>query len=212
MYKFYLLIKLIYGLIRLRRWGAYIDPSARVNGIKYISIGNKFGAGRFFWMDAIDKYHSDKYSPKITIGNNVSLSDFCHIAAINHIEIGNNALIGSKVLITDHYHGNFGMSGKATSPGTAPILRSLHSTGCIKIGNNVWIGDGVVILPNVAIGDGAVIGANSVVNKNVPANAIAVGAPAKVIKKYLNGSWLPVHTKNGVQNTSALQSEVAPGK
>lgn len=186
-----MLLKLIYGLIRLKKLGVYIDSSARVNGSKYIIVGSKFGAGKLFWIDAIDKYYNNKYSPKIIIGNNVSLSDFCHIASINHIQIGDNVLIGSKVLITDHYHGNFGAIGEVSSPSTPPILRSLHSTGCIKIGSNVWIGDGAVILPNVVIGDGAVIGANSVVNKNIPANTIAVGVPAKVIKTYSNGSWLP---------------------
>ena len=54
--------------------------------------------------------------------------------------------------------------------------------GETKIGNNVWIGDSVIILPGVQIGDGAVIGAGSIVTKNIPPFAVAVGNPAKVIK------------------------------
>jgi lipopolysaccharide O-acetyltransferase len=54
----------------------------------------------------------------------------------------------------------------------------------VVIDDNVWIGEGVVILPGITIGKGAIVGANSVVTKNVSAYTIVVGAPAKVIKKY----------------------------
>ena len=53
----------------------------------------------------------------------------------------------------------------------------------IKVGNNVWIGGNVVVLPGVTIGDNVVIGAGSIVNKDIPSNSIAVGNPCKVIKK-----------------------------
>ena len=52
----------------------------------------------------------------------------------------------------------------------------------IEIGNNVWIGGNVIVLPGVKIGDNAVVGAGSVVNKDIPANVVAVGNPCKVIK------------------------------
>ena len=57
-----------------------------------------------------------------------------------------------------------------------------YSKGPIKIGANTWIGPGVIILDGVNIGEGAVIGAASMVNKDLPAFAIAVGIPAKVLK------------------------------
>jgi len=57
-----------------------------------------------------------------------------------------------------------------------------HTCEPILIGRDVWIGRGSCILPGITIGEGAVIGANSVVNKDVPAYAIAAGIPAKVIK------------------------------
>ena len=64
----------------------------------------------------------------------------------------------------------------------------------VKIGKNVWLGEGVIVMPGVTIGDGAVIGAHSVVNKSIPPACVAVGSPAKVIKKYSfeQGVWLKV--------------------
>ena len=54
----------------------------------------------------------------------------------------------------------------------------------MKIGDNVWLGEGVIVMPGVTIGNGCVIGAHSVVNKSIPDNCIAVGTPAKIIKRY----------------------------
>ncbi|MCL2011387.1 MAG: sugar O-acetyltransferase [Cystobacterineae bacterium] len=61
--------------------------------------------------------------------------------------------------------------------------KGLEYAKSIHIGNNVWIGGGASILPGVSVGDNSVIGAGSIVNKNVPANVIAVGNPCKVIKE-----------------------------
>ena len=67
-------------------------------------------------------------------------------------------------------------------------LAGLEKALPIKIGNAVWLGGGVKILPGVTIGDGAVIGAGSVVTKDIPADSVAVGNPARVIKKVFDDS------------------------
>lgn len=154
-----------------------------------MEIGRQFGAGDHFWISAIDSYHGVKYSPEIKIGQNVSFGNFCHVAAINRVEIGSDVLIGSRVHITDHSHGNYTTGVFADSPHTTPLFRRLCSAGPVKIGNKVWIGDGVIVLPNVTVCDGAVIGANSVVSHDVPANTIVAGVPARIIKYYENGHW-----------------------
>ena len=59
-----------------------------------------------------------------------------------------------------------------------------YITAPVKIGKNVWIGEGVIVLPGVTIGDGCVIGAHSVVNKSFEPNTMIVGTPAKAIKRY----------------------------
>jgi lipopolysaccharide O-acetyltransferase len=126
----------------------------------------------------------------IAIGSNVQINDYVHIAAISNITIGNNVLIASKVFITDHNHGEYGMNNYHDSPDMMPILRPLRSRPVI-IEDNVWIGETVSILPGVKIGQGSVIGAQSVVTKDIPPNSVAIGAPARVIKQYdfESGKW-----------------------
>lgn len=64
----------------------------------------------------------------------------------------------------------------------------------MKIGKNCWLGEGVIVMPGVTIGDGCVIGAHSVVNKDMPAACIAVGSPARVVKKFdfEKKSWIKI--------------------
>lgn len=116
--------------------------------------------------------------PLLTIGDNVSLGEYSHITCANRIVIGGNLLTGRFVLITDNGHGR-SVAEEADIP---PLKRETFSKGQVVIGNNVWIGDKATILPGVTIGDGVIIGANSVVARDVPANSIAVGNPAKVVK------------------------------
>ncbi|MGR9045082.1 MAG: acetyltransferase [Gammaproteobacteria bacterium] len=123
--------------------------------------------------------------PKVCIqfGHDVQINDFVHIAAIDSIKIGDNVLIASHVFITDHNHGSHGANGVHTSPIIPPVEREL-SYASVTIGSNVWIGEFVSVLPGVTIGEGAIIGAMSVVNRDIPAYSIAVGSPARVIKRY----------------------------
>jgi lipopolysaccharide O-acetyltransferase len=142
-----------------------------------VEMGEDFTAGDGLWLEAITRYNQQSFSPTIIIGNHVRISHFVHIAATNLVEIGDNVLIGSKVMITDHNHGQY--SKRHSSPHLAPSLRPLDLDRRVVIGRNVWLGDGVVVAPGATIGEGCVIGANSVVVGNIPAFTMAAGAPAK---------------------------------
>ena len=96
------------------------------------------------------------------------------------IKIDSNVLIGSRVLITDHSHGNNEIADLLLPPSQ----RVLYSKGPVIIEENVWIGDGAAVLPNVTIGKNSIIGANTVITKDVPPNCIVVGNPARIVKTF----------------------------
>lgn len=149
-----------------------------LHGGKYIKIGDGFDSGLRLRLEAYDEHLGYQFTPRITIGNNVSINSDCHIGAINEIIIEDGVLIASKVFITDHYHGEISSDAIII----APSERKLFSKGPVRIEKNVWIGEGVAILPNVVIGENSIIGANSVVTKDIPRNSIVGGNPAKVIR------------------------------
>ena len=107
----------------------------------------------------------------IKIGKNVFINACCRFQDQGGIEIGDGSLIGHNTTIATLNH-DFNPNKRA----------NLHPSP-VKIGKNVWIGSDSTILPGVEIGDGAVIGAGSIVTKSIPANSIAVGNPARVIKQ-----------------------------
>lgn len=106
-----------------------------------------------------------------------------HISSIEKVEIGDNVLMASFVYISDNSHGCY-KGIEQDIPPTIPPIKRKYFVSPVSIGRNVWIGENVMIMPGVDIGEGSVIGAHSVVTKSIPANSIAVGSPAKVIKQY----------------------------
>ncbi len=158
-----------------------IHPSAKLTGLKHFSLGKNFKTGKHFRMEAIASFGTQIFKPQIIIKDNVSAVDFVHIAATNYVEIGNNVLLASRVYISDHNHGIY-KGENQSDPDQPPGNHLLDSEQKVIIGDNVWIGQQVSILPGVNIGKGSVIGANSVVTGNIPPYSLAVGAPARVIK------------------------------
>lgn len=145
---------------------------------QFMQIGNSFSAGDRFRIEAWDKYHEQIFFPKIVIGNNVTFNSDIHIGCVNYIEIGDNCLFASRIYITDHHHGEPTSQMLKLAPNDRPLV----SKGPVIIEKNVWIGEGVAIMPNVTIGENSIIGSNAVVTKNIPANCVAAGVPAKIIK------------------------------
>lgn len=154
-----------------------LGENAFILGERYIKMGNNFSAFANLRIEAIDKYLNYHYKPIIKIGDNVSFGNSCHIGCINEITISDGVLLGSYVLIEDHSHGQTEFISNER-----PAVRELVSKGPIHIEKNVWICDGVCVLPGVTIGENSIIGANAVVTKDVPANCVVGGNPAKVIK------------------------------
>jgi len=167
--------KLFFPACRLIRQPYYIKRR------KYIHFGERFTAGVGLRVDVPQQPAGS--AVVIEFGNDVQVNDYVHITGINSIKIGNHVLIASKVFISDHNHGNYKGSLPHSSPLEPPNDRAL-SIGKIVIEDNVWIGEFVSVMPDVTIGKGAIIGSMSVVTKDIPPYTIAVGSPAKVIKRF----------------------------
>ena len=122
---------------------------------------------------------------KLVLGSNCKIGDNVHITALEKIEIGNDCLFASNIFISDNSHGS-----ENDLPTTPPDDRELTSSP-VFIGHNVWIGEGVAVLPGARIGDGCIIGAHAVVKGEIPDYSIAVGSPARVVKRYNfeNKAW-----------------------
>ena len=144
-----------------------------------ISIGDNFSGGCDIALWSWNAVNIKGDDCKLIIKNNVSITDRCIISAANRMEIGNGCLLGRDTFITDNSHGE---NISINELNISPHERNIFSKGTVIIGDNVWTGKNVCIMPNVKIGNGAIIGANSVVTHNIPPYSVAVGSPAKVIK------------------------------
>lgn len=147
-------------------------------GGKNIIVGKNFSSDQRLRLDTFENFLGDKFNPEIVIGDNVNIQKDCHIGAINKIVIGNNVLLASKVYISDHFHGEISLEALSLPP----AKRRLFSKGPVIIEDSVWLGEGVVVLPNVTIGENSIVGANSVVTKSFPKNSVIAGNPAKLIR------------------------------
>jgi len=144
-----------------------------IEGEKFISLGDDVSLNSKAWLLALKQ---DSVKPYLVIEDGVTIGRFAHIVAIRDVYIGKNVLIADKVYISDNTH--------AYQTIDTPILdQEILFKGSVSIGENSWIGENVSIVGS-KIGKHCVVGAHSLVNSDIPDYSIAVGSPAKVIKKY----------------------------
>ena len=161
----------------------YIEPGVVINRPRFVHVGNHVRIKR---NTSINLHPKDKKSKEILllIGNNVIISESCIISACNRIVIEENVGISPNVMIID----NSRKIGDISRPSKDQDLKIGH----VHIGADSWIAYGACILPNVTIGRHCIIGALSVVNEDIPSYSVAVGSPAKVVKRYDfdRGEWV----------------------
>ena len=164
----------------------FISRNIRVlKGLPYIrfSRGISWHKAKGFTAGKGLRFELENSGAKLELGRNLKVNDFVHVGVWDKVSIGENCLFGSRVTIIDHDHGVYNGKGTHSNPGSSPDSRELSGRG-ICIGDNVWLGDGVVVLPGAEIGHGVIIGANSVVKGVIPNNSIVAGCPAKVLKMF----------------------------
>lgn len=163
------LTKMFYPNARIVRYPNYI------RGVAGIRLAPGLTTGVGLRIDVIDAC-----SEKLFIGRDVQLNDYVHIGVAESVKIGDNVLIASRVFITDHNHGAYSGTNQS-DPNEIQVRRPL-SSAAVVIEDNVWIGEGVSILPGVTIGRNSVVACGTVVTRSVPANVITGGVPNRIIK------------------------------
>jgi len=132
----------------------------------------KIRFGRFVWVGDGTKIRC--HEGVVEIGAKTVMGQECTISAYQHVRIGEECVIADRAMFIDFDHG------------VVEVERPIRLQGIYKrdveVGNNVWIGYGACILRGVSVGDNAVIGTNTVVTKDVPANAVVAGIPARIIR------------------------------
>jgi len=155
-----------------RRW--------RTNGLVFFGRGleleiatrGRVEFGRFVWIG--DKTKIRCHEGRVEIGEKTVMGQECTISAYQHVRIGQQCVIADRAMFIDFDHG------------VVEVERPIRLQGIYKrdvvVGSNVWIGYGACVLRGVSVGDNAIVGTNSVVTKDVPANAVVAGIPARVIR------------------------------
>ena len=173
-----------------------ISRKATIKCAKNIVLGNNASIGEY----AILNGDSEKYNPSITIGDNTYLTSFAVIDAQGgFVKIGENCSVNPFCILYGHGGLEIGNGVRIAAKTTIipanhrfdridipQYKQSLIKKG-IKIYDDVWIGTNVTILDGVRIHRGSVVGGGAVVTKDIPAYSVAVGVPAKVIKRRIEG-------------------------
>lgn len=171
------------SLIVASRFGSspghvYLGKDCVILGHGHIYLEGRFVALARNRIEAITQHGSHRFTPILQIGDGVSMEYDCHIGCVNEVRIGARVLMASRVYISDHSHGGT----NAEDLMLAPNERSVISKGPVIIEDEVWLGEGVAVMPGVRIGRSSIIGANAVVTRDIPPFSVAAGIPAQVIK------------------------------
>ena len=166
--------------VRLGLWKLRLRGRLRLDGLAFIGPGCQLqiarGAvlelGRWSWIGHGCKIRC--HEGLVSIGAKSVMGQECTISAYQHVSVGRECVIADRVMLIDFDHG------------MVEVERPIRLQGIYKrdvnVGNNVWIGYGACVLRGATVGDNAVIGTNAVVTKDVAANAVVGGVPARLIR------------------------------
>jgi len=173
-----------YALLALRLvWRRFLTPTGRrmrLDGMLFLAPGVKLEIGRtaqvrfgrWTWIGHDTKIRC--HEGEVRIGDKTVIGQECTITAYQHIWIGEQCVVADRVMMIDFDHS------------VAEVERPIRVQGIykrdVRVGNNVWIGYGAQILRGVTVGDNSIVGAGAVVTKDVPANAVVAGVPARVLR------------------------------
>jgi len=137
-----------------------------------IGRGARVHLGRWCWIGDGCKIRA--HEGEVYIGAKTVLGQECTVSAFQHVSIGRECIVADRAMFIDFDHG------------IVEVERPIRHQGIykrdVRIGHNVWVGYGACFLRGVRVGNNAVIGTSAVVTKDLPANAVAAGVPARVLR------------------------------
>ena len=147
---------------------AFVCPGVRFE----IGKGATVHLGRWSWLGEGTKVRA--HEGEVHIGAKTVIGQECTITAFQHVSIGRECILADRVMLIDFDHG------------VVEVERPVRVQGIykrdVRLGHNVWVGYGACFLRGVTVGDNAVIGTSTVVTKDVPADAVVGGVPARVLR------------------------------
>jgi acetyltransferase-like isoleucine patch superfamily enzyme len=146
----------------------------RLSGEERIEVGDGVFIGSNSWLQTLPD--GENASPALYIGSGTSVAGGCVISAVRRVVLEENVLLARNVYISDHIH-------RYTDKQQPILSQGVDKVAPVLICRDAWLGQNVVVCSGVTIGMGSVIGANSVVNGDIPDRSVAVGTPAKVVRK-----------------------------
>jgi acetyltransferase-like isoleucine patch superfamily enzyme len=170
----YLLLRLAWFKLRFR-------SRLQLDGVAFICPGVKFEIGRnatlrlgrWSWVGNGTKIRV--HEGEVSIGAKTVMGQECTISAFQHVSIGRECVIADRVMLIDFDHG------------VVEVERPIRLQGIYKrdvhVGHNCWVGYGACVLRGCTVGDNSILGTYAVVTKDIPANSVAAGVPAEVIRK-----------------------------
>jgi hypothetical protein len=170
----YLLLRWLW--FRLR-WGRRLQT----DGVCFICRGVKFEIGpeavlrlgRWCWIG--DDCKIRVHEGEVSIGAKTVIGQECTISAFQHVAIGRECIVADRVMLIDFDH--------AVEEVERPIrLQGIYKRD-VNVGHNVWMGYGACVLRGCTVGDNSIVGTYAVVSRDVPANAVVAGVPARVIRR-----------------------------
>jgi len=179
---------------RFRRFGdgsAICFPIGALYGEEYIELGEGCIVGPYSTLSAgVMPGHVIDHSPVVTIGDRCLIGKGSGIVGHHTVVIGDDVFTGHHVYVTDANHGYEDVS--------LPIGRQFAEPRPVRVGDGSWLGHGTVVLPGANIGRHVAVGAGSVVTGALPDFSVAVGNPARVIRRLIAGEgWVKVDEPAG---------------
>jgi acetyltransferase-like isoleucine patch superfamily enzyme len=148
---------------------AFVCPNVTLE----IGKGAVLRLGRWSWLGHGTKIRV--HEGEVSIGAKTVMGQECTISAFQHVSIGRECVIADRVMLIDFDHG------------VVEVERPIRDQGIykrdVRVGHNVWVGYGACFLRGTTVGDNCVVGTSTVITKDVPANAVVAGVPARIVRR-----------------------------